>query len=86
MATHIVEHMQLTELKETIRAANDLRQACGFGSKNPVDKNLGGLIQLRHQVMHPPRPMARDRDELETVLDRLSRIKTVLDVIRDSSI
>lgn len=86
VATHVVEHMQLTELKETVRETGDLREACGFGSKTQVDNTLGGLIQVRHQVMHPPRPMVRDRDELETALDRLSRIKTVLEHLRESSI
>lgn len=82
--THIVEHMHLTDLKEVIRETEELRLRCGLDSKNKVD-NIGGLIQLRHQVMHPPRPMIDDREDLDSVLDRLSRIKMILDNLRNST-
>lgn len=84
--THIVEHMQLSEITNAIKDTERLRNKCGFGSKRKFKNATGGLIELRHQVMHPPRPMIRDRNELDTVLDRLGRIYGITNRLHNSTI
>jgi hypothetical protein len=84
--THVVEHMYLSDLINTVAEIKELREACGFDKKKQVSNNLGGIVPLRDQVMHAPRPMADDRDGLDKTLDRLSRIQEVLENLQNSKV
>ena len=71
---HIAEHMNLIGMQEIIKNSDStFVLKCGFDSKNRVDKELGGINQLRNKIMHVNRTLIRNRQDLIDTLDRLNR-------------
>lgn len=75
---HAAEYMSLGDIMSVVREAEELRENCGFESKSQFDKALGGPTQLRNKVMHPHRTLIEDQEDIEQLLDRLSRVYDVI--------
>lgn len=75
---HPSELMKLYELEEVVCDTDDLRRAWGFDSKNSFSDYFGGPVSQRNDIMHPTRTLVRNREELESLLDRVRRLERVL--------
>jgi len=76
---HIAEHMGIGEIKKIIRKDGDMVEKLGFSSKSKFKDQLSGVVDLRNKVMHPTRTLVHDESGLETQVDRLLRIKDLLE-------
>ncbi|WP_152418192.1 hypothetical protein [Natrinema limicola] len=79
---HIAEYMTLTEMSQVIQASDDsFVSECGFSSKTQCQKKLGSINELRNKIMHANRTLVHDRDDIETVLDRINQTRDILNNI-----
>lgn len=76
---HITEHMHLSTLLTVGGKHDEIQDAFGYPSRNQFDEDLGGLNNLRNKVMHPSRGLVHDREDLESEMDRVRRIKQALE-------
>lgn len=74
---HIAEYMTLGEMKTLIEKEEDLRDKCGFSSRNQFKKKMSGVVNLRNKVMHANRTLIHDKNDLEQLLDRFKRALAV---------
>jgi hypothetical protein len=86
---HIAEQMSLSELARIIEKDAALREEFGFESRNQFNNSVGGLIELRNQVMHPTRPLIWNKDDLINLVERIDRAESIIEahggrIIRDS--
>lgn len=76
---HISEFMTLSELQKALKGTEeDYLESCGFSSKSQVDKQLGGLVDLRNRVMHANRTLIHNRQDLNQTLERMTRAETII--------
>lgn len=73
LVVHISEYMYLTTLMKVVGKSESLRQRFGYESRNQFDKDLGGLIELRNQVMHPTKTLVHNSEDLSKTVKRLNR-------------
>lgn len=75
---HPVQRMYLSEMVKIISKDRDLRVQLGFSSRNDAEDYLGGLMDLRNDVMHPVRSLVRSPEDVSQ-LDR--RTKRLIDLL-----
>lgn len=75
----VVELLYLSDLISIIGKNEALRSPLGYTSRSAVKDDLGGLNELRNDIMHPVRPMLEKvPEDLETLRDRVRRARDVL--------
>lgn len=76
---HPVERLNLSELVSIVASEEALWDDLDFPSKTQAKKSLGGLVDLRHDVMHPVRFLVREPSDASKLAERLSRLIELLD-------
>ncbi|WP_135823232.1 hypothetical protein [Halorussus ruber] len=78
VGVHIAEYMTLGEMKSIIEKQEELREDCGFSSRNQFKKNMSGVVNLRNKVMHANRTIVHEKEDLEQLLNRFERAHEVM--------
>lgn len=72
----LIEQLQFSDLLSIIKEQTALFKALNYSSTANTHKNLGGLNQLRNNIMHPISPLIQNKNEsLKQLHDRISRIE-----------
>ena len=76
-----IEYVDLSSLVRIVEESDRLQRELGFGSRRRVKDELGGLVELRHSIMHPVRTLVSDAASMEKLASREKRLrKTTLEV------
>lgn len=76
---HISDYLNLIEMQEIIKNSDEeFVSKCGFSSKNQVQKQLGGINQLRNKVMHANRTLVHEREDIDDILRRIERAQNII--------
>lgn len=76
---HVSEFMTLSEIQEVIADDEELYSQFGFSSKKKFKEATGGLVDLRHPIMHTPRTLVHNEDDLHDLVDRIQRCKKIIE-------
>lgn len=75
----IIQTLYLSDLVTAVAKTPNLRSALGFRSRKQTENALGGLVELRHRIMHLVRPLLEEvPEDLSALLDRAARANEVL--------
>lgn len=81
MKIDIVHFLDLSDLVEIIKKEDAIRKDWNeLGSRKMVEKKLGGLVALRHDVMHPVRFILDDYKGVGTLNER---VKRTIELLKD---
>lgn len=80
---HIVEYLGLTQLVQIIKGRHNLLTKFGFESASECDDIVGSINQLRNRVMHANRSLIRNRDDIQTTLERVDDAQQLIADIHD---
>lgn len=84
---HISEYLNLVEMKEILKSADDeLLEECGFNSNNKVDEKLGSINQLRNKVMHANRTLIQERSDIEKLLKRIELAEDIIENLTGNTV
>lgn len=79
VAIHPVEGMDLSDLAKIFAADETLRPILRVSTKKAAKDALGGLVELRHLVMHPVRLVVKTPKDVEQLERRLERLQVLLE-------
>jgi len=68
-----IHTLSLSDLVNIISRSEALYRKLGFNSSSQVLKNLGGLVALRNQIMHPVRRVLDDSQDINKLNERIQR-------------
>lgn len=72
-----IEYLDLSNVVEIIEKNEFLYCELGFNSRSEVKSELGGLVDLRHDIMHPVRTLVSDAASMNTLANREKRLRAV---------
>jgi hypothetical protein len=79
VAIHPVEQCDLSDLLAIFRKDAALRQQLGYPTSSSLQRDLGGLVDTRHAIMHPVRPLIRSADDAHKLWRRIQAMGRVLE-------
>jgi hypothetical protein len=74
----ILHALYLSELIAIVKNDEVIRKELGYSSKKGVKNDLGGLVNLRNDVMHPVRLVIKGNDDLAGLYCRLERAYEII--------
>lgn len=81
----LIEQLQFSDLLSIIKEQPVLFMALNYSSTANTHKNLGGLNQLRNNIMHPISPLIQNKTQsLKQLHERISRIEDVFIRLEDA--
>lgn len=72
-----IEYLDLSDLAGIVAKNRDLQQELGFAARSKVKDEIGGLVQLRHSIMHPVRTLVSDAASLHELACREQRLRAL---------
>ena len=79
------QYLLTSDILTIICKTKNHRNQLGCSSKKQAEKQLGSLVDLRNDVMHPCRPLINDKSEVEklkekydTILNHIQRLTQLL--------
>lgn len=75
----IADHLKLSEMLKIVGKDEDIRDRFGFSSRNQFDQATGGLVDLRNKIMHSTRTLVHDREDLDKLVERISRAESIIE-------
>jgi hypothetical protein len=76
---HVSEFMTLSEIQEVIANTEEIYNEYNFNSKSKFEDATGGLVEMRNEIMHVPRTLVHDEEDLHTLVDRVERCKEIVE-------
>ena len=73
-----IEYLNLSELVEIIKKNEFLYSELGFNSRSKVEAEIGGLVELRHDIMHPVRTLVSDAASMDKLANREKKLRAVV--------
>jgi len=70
-----IEYLDLSSLVRIIKKSELLQHELGFDSRNNVKEELGGLVELRHTIMHPVRTLVSDAASMDKLAHRERKLR-----------
>ena len=75
----LVSFMNLSNLLHIAGKTPAIRQEMfGYETRSSWKKDTGAFIEIRHDVMHPVRPLLNDQDGIERLVDLEGRLRSFL--------
>jgi len=71
------EYLDLSDLVGIIKKNEPLQRELGFDSRSKLEGEIGGLVQLRHTIMHPVRTLVSGAESMNTLVDREKRLRAI---------
>lgn len=72
-----IEYLDLSSLVGIITKNEHLQHELGFDSRSKVKAQLGGLVDLRHTIMHPVRTLVSDTASMDTLVHRERNLRAI---------
>ena len=72
-----IQYLDLSDVVEIIKKNKSLYRELGFNSPSEVQSKLGGLVDLRHDIMHPVRTLVSDAESMSRLASRDGRLRAV---------
>ncbi|MCK4391782.1 hypothetical protein KAX17_02650, partial [Candidatus Bipolaricaulota bacterium] len=72
-----IEYLDFSNLVEITVKDESLYRELGFNSRCEVRSELGGLVDLRHDIMHPVRTLVSDAESMDKLASREKRLRAV---------
>ena len=72
-----IEYLNLSELVEIIEKNEPLYRELGLNSRSKVKAELGGLVELRHTIMHPVRTLVSDVTSMDVLAHRERKLRAI---------
>lgn len=72
-----IEYLDLSSLVGIIRNCELLQHELGFDSRSKVEAELGGLVKLRHTIMHPVRTLVSDAASMDVLAHREKKLRAI---------
>ena len=84
LSIDIVHWLDLSDLVNLACKNDILRKSLGFPSAKQVGKKMNGLVDMRHDIMHPVRLILDDYTGIERLNERIQRTLTILNRLTTS--
>jgi CBS domain-containing protein len=72
-----IEYVDLSSLVRVVKGSDGLQRELGFDSRRRVKDELGGLVELRHSIMHPVRTLVSDAASMDKLASREKRLRSI---------
>jgi len=72
-----IEYLDLSNLVGIIKKNEPLQHELGFDSRSKVEAEVGGLVELRHTIMHPVRTLVSDATSMDVLANRERKLRAV---------
>lgn len=72
-----IEYLDLSNLVRIIAKSKVLYGELGFDSRSKLEDGLGGLVALRHDIMHPVRTLVSDTESMDVLTNREKTLRTI---------
>jgi hypothetical protein len=79
-----VEYLHISDLLDVVSREPQLRRMLGYPSRTQAEKDHRGLVELRHVVMHPVRPLLQELPgDLQGQHERIQQARNLLRTLDD---
>ena len=72
-----IEYLDLSNLVRIIAKNQIIYTELGFDSRNRLEDEIGGLVDLRHDIMHPVRTLVSDAESMGVLANREKTLRAV---------
>ena len=72
-----IEYVNFSDLVEIIEKNESLYSELSFNSQKEAHRGLGGLVDLRHNIMHPVRALVSDIESMDRLVSREKRLRAI---------
>ncbi|WP_275736608.1 hypothetical protein [Halorhabdus sp. SVX81] len=80
LGIHISEFMSISDLLNVAKEYEEIRSKFGYDSKREFEET-GGIVKLRNSIMHLPRPLIQNIEELHKTIERIERCKMIIEEV-----
>lgn len=74
-----ISYMDLSDLVNIAAKTPSLRDGFGYPSRSSWEGAVNSIVDVRHRIMHPVRPLLDDASELDRLIDLEVRLHELLD-------
>lgn len=72
-----IEYLDLSNLARIIAKNQIIYTELGFDSRNRLEDEIGGLVDLRHDIMHPVRTLVSDAESMGVLANREKTLRAI---------
>ena len=72
-----IEYLDLSNLVRIIAKNEIIYTELGFDSRNGLEDEIGGLVDLRHDIMHPVRTLVSDAESMSVLANREETLRAI---------